>query len=161
METLDPSHDAPRRSATRSQRMGSLPVHVPRSVLTRATRVAEALNLAETSSRYAFSSPPQGGKSRGIVKRMSRPTSKLWAGVVLLGLATITADGFLPHTDDGCAIEVHCLACTASIGQAAVAAPRVALPAPGWVVEWIHTEAPQAVPAADSPANTSRGPPLG
>jgi hypothetical protein len=87
--------------------------------------------------------------------------SKLWAGVVLLGLATITADGFLPHTDDGCAVEVHCLACCASIGQAAVAAPAVALPAPGGVVGWIQTDAPRATPPADRTTNTSRGPPLG
>ena len=47
-------------------------------------------------------------KQRGWQNRFV--TSVLVALVCLVGLAE-----FLPHTDDGCAVEQHCLACRAHI----------------------------------------------
>lgn len=93
---------------------------------------------------------------RGRVQR-----GKLWAGVALVGLATITADGFLPHTDDGCEVEVHCLACRLSVGQAATTAAVVIVTAPATRVERVSINIPRAPLPPDVHAANTRGPPLG
>ena len=86
---------------------------------------------------------------------------KRWAGLALLGLATITADGFVSHTDDGCTVEVHCLACRLSVGQAATTAAIVIVTAPANRVERILIKIPRASCPPDLDAADSRGPPLG
>jgi hypothetical protein len=73
----------------------------------------------------------------------------------------LLAEGFLPHTDDGCEVEVHCLACRLLLTTAAprlvaapVVVPLVAVsfrPAPDGLR---LPTAPSARPAA------SRAPPL-
>ena len=90
--------------------------------------------------------------------RWVRP--KFWAGVALIGLATVTADGFLPHTDDGCAFETHCLVCCVNLGHVAIAAPAVPLPGPALIVEWVHAAAAPVPAGVTRPTDTSRGPPL-
>ncbi len=47
--------------------------------------------------------------------------TKLWRrrigmGVLVALIGLLGVADFLPHTDDGCAVEVHCLACRAHMG---------------------------------------------
>jgi hypothetical protein len=83
--------------------------------------------------------------------------------VVLVALAAtgvLSFEGYLPHTDDGCAVETHCALCASHIGTAAVShtpAPvHVGLDVVGFVApEGVGTTLEPAVPAS-----ASRGPPL-
>ena len=81
------------------------------------------------------------------------------AAVALLGLATALTEAWFFHTDDGCAVEIHCIACrwtSASTGVAtALHAPSVTLPLAGPIT-------PQpAVPHVGSTPDVrwARGPP--
>jgi hypothetical protein len=95
------------------------------------------------------------------MRTMSRRHPWLWT-IALLLLASLGAgvgqDSFA-HTDDGCAVEVHCLACRTAANR--VDAPA-ALPAlqPGLApVAAVVAEAP-ALLVETAPADTdSRGPP--
>jgi hypothetical protein len=55
--------------------------------------------------------------------------------LAVLGIALVEAT--LVHTDDGCAVEIHCLACRFALSATVVTPPRVgvepALAASGWV----------------------------
>ena len=42
------------------------------------------------------------------------------AVILVLALFAGAMEGFLPHTDDGCATEIHCLACRALHGGTAL-----------------------------------------
>jgi hypothetical protein len=85
----------------------------------------------------------------------------LWtARVALLGLAAITVVmEYLPHTDDDCAIEVHCLACRWTVGHTATAAPALVLQARCEFVERAPVLVPRATQKGDVLATASRGPP--
>ena len=82
----------------------------------------------------------------------------LWA-LVCLGLALVQ-DAFL-HTDDGCVIETHCVACLWHHGALVVSTvvPRVA---PATVPVFGPAEPPASEPPTDGAPRTapSRGPPL-
>jgi hypothetical protein len=91
--------------------------------------------------------------------RFRRRFATVW--IALLGFtATTLALEYLSHTDDGCSVEVHCLACRTSIERTAAAAAPVVLPAPGDFVEVLPTKALHAGPKADPRTTASRGPPL-
>jgi hypothetical protein len=85
------------------------------------------------------------------------------ATLVLLALLALAAgglNGFLPHTDDGCPTEIHCLVCRSAHGRVAAvsapAAPALALTSLGAVAE------PPLAACLDSlpDAHDARGPPL-
>jgi hypothetical protein len=87
--------------------------------------------------------------------------SVLSTWLALLSVVSITAAAnFLPHTDDGCGIEVHCLACSTAVGKAATAAAVVTVPAPGSAVENLSANVPRAPLVPDVEAADPRGPPL-
>jgi hypothetical protein len=76
----------------------------------------------------------------------------------VFGLA-LAQDGFF-HTDDGCAVELHCLSCRWHQGATAVSAPvmaPLAAPAPGAVVD--RADGPSGLEGA-RPESPSRAPPL-
>jgi hypothetical protein len=80
--------------------------------------------------------------------------------VVLAAAGVLSFEDYLPHTDDGCAVETHCAVCASHLGTTAVAhtAPPVHVD-----LEVVGFVAPEAVgttlePAV--PASASRGPPL-
>jgi hypothetical protein len=82
-----------------------------------------------------------------------------WATLVLLGLFAALVVSGLDHTDDGCAVERHCLACAFALHSApgveaaAVLVPRIAPAEP-------VAAPPVAPPSAGSLATfASRGPP--
>ena len=82
------------------------------------------------------------------------------AGFVLAAVFGGVLEGFLPHTDDGCPTEIHCLVCrNASDRTAATVTPAPPRPV---------VRAVPAAPAGAAPrlaqfhprAHVSRGPPL-
>jgi hypothetical protein len=85
-----------------------------------------------------------------------------WPAIALLVLAALVgalgAD-FLPHTDDGCATEVHCVACRSALGRQGVtfttAVTLTHLHAVGTVVEC----APSRIELVARDVAASRGPP--
>ncbi len=77
--------------------------------------------------------------------------------VASLGLAWV--EEALVHTDDGCEVEVHCLACRLALGGVIVAPARPAL---GPSLASAGEVAPAPLPPSSSPAPRpalSRGPP--
>ena len=115
-------------------------------------------NTERPPSSAAASSAYIAGMHIGLKRR-----PRLAFGV-LAGLALCTGlfvESFLPHTDDGCVVETHCLACQLTIGgiatpvatlSAIVRLDQVSLPV------WIASE--QLRSAATLPALPSRAPPL-
>lgn len=94
---------------------------------------------------------------------MTPSIRKRWtfaASLVLLGAFALAFAGDLVHTDDGCQVEIHCLACQrvlVSVGVAGLAAP--------WCpsierLGRITTIDPLPTREADSPTTASRAPPL-
>ncbi len=79
--------------------------------------------------------------------------------LALLGFATNLADQSFFHTDDGCVVELHCLACrSASVvaGPVVAAAPAVVAPATFEAVTFAQPAAPRTPARAAVP---NRGPP--
>jgi hypothetical protein len=94
---------------------------------------------------------------------MVRSVRDRWAfAASLLLIAALTAGfaGDLAHTDDGCQVEIHCLAC-----QRVLVSVGIAVVAPRWCpsMEPVgRVAARDQVPNHDpeTPAAGSRGPPL-
>jgi hypothetical protein len=90
-----------------------------------------------------------------------RTQLKSAALVALLAFSGAFAEAASIHTDDGCPVELHCLACRLTLGTLAVAAP----PAIPLAVDLIDLGAPPLAPAQpvleSAPrAVAPRGPPL-
>lgn len=82
------------------------------------------------------------------------------AALVLLGAFVAgDADAFF-HTDDGCPVEIHCLACQRALGSTGLTLPVLAVRPVLGCAEPI--DSPEAVVAdtAESPSSPSRAPPL-
>jgi hypothetical protein len=91
--------------------------------------------------------------------RLGRWISTAWLALASLCSTTVAVE-YLTHTDDGCVVEVHCLACRTAVSRAATKTATVAVPEPRDIVEII---APATAPSAltvSAPATDSRGPPL-
>ena len=95
---------------------------------------------------------------------MGRSTRRrTWAWIALAVLVCVSAalvEESYVHTDDGCSVEIHCVACRLAAGNTAVVSPAIVLPVA------VRATAPVAA-AADSllseaaPRETpSRAPPL-
>jgi hypothetical protein len=109
---------------------------------------------------WAFSLAPRSSEGYAS-EQMPVVRSVLSAWLALVSVVSITtAANFLPHTDDGCGIEVHCLACSTAVGQAATAATVVIVSAPGSSVESLSVNIPHAPLPPDVEAADPRGPPL-
>lgn len=90
-------------------------------------------------------------------RRTTATTLVALALVTVVGMGLI--EGYLPHTDDGCKVEIHCLACRWAMASTVVSAP---LAAPSLALELAGTieGQTQGIPlerSADRPS--SRGPP--
>ncbi len=94
---------------------------------------------------------------------MIRSVRTRWAVVASVLLVAALAAGLAQdfvHTDDGCQVEVHCLACQrvlASVGMATIAPPwHPSIEPVGRVT------ARNSIPTrhADAPSSASRAPPL-
>ena len=93
--------------------------------------------------------------------RSSRRRALAW--VALLALVCVggalVEESFV-HTDDGCAVEIHCIACRLAVGNTAVVGPVIVLPVA------VRATTPVAAPAdsnlheAAPRQSPSRAPPL-
>ncbi|HEX9189230.1 MAG TPA: hypothetical protein VGB87_19280 [Vicinamibacteria bacterium] len=82
------------------------------------------------------------------------------AALLLAGVAVVTVEGSLVHTDDGCVLETHCNACLLRLATAGVVPVAFVLPRAIPVVDRV---APVPVPSHEdaTPRDLpSRGPPL-
>jgi hypothetical protein len=93
--------------------------------------------------------------------RASRRRAFTWIALAVLVCvsAALVEESFV-HTDDGCSVEIHCLACRLAVGTAAVTSAAVAIHVD---VEATALLAPETVstPRQAVPRETpSRAPPL-
>lgn len=77
--------------------------------------------------------------------------------VASLGLAL--AEQSLPHTDDGCAVEIHCVACRLLLGSIVVAPTQLSLEPRLTLVGDVATPGVFAPSVPARRAALSRGPP--
>lgn len=87
--------------------------------------------------------------------------NRLVTGVLVALVSLVGLADFLPHTDDGCAVEVHCVACRAHLGKVAgVALSSVVLARANEFIalETIRGEAAKEAPTRLFPPG--RAPPL-
>jgi hypothetical protein len=90
-----------------------------------------------------------------------RTLSVVMSFALLLAVAGALVEESFVHTDDGCAVEIHCLACRLAVGTTAVAG--VVLGVLVRTLEEAGLVAPVAQGLTQSPAadhGFSRGPPL-
>jgi hypothetical protein len=92
-----------------------------------------------------------------IVSRHKRLAAVAFVALVVFGAAF--AEAAFVHTDDGCTLEIHCLACRWTVGTTAVVAPVFVFVATVGATAPLPVETPTLVPATDDQAPTSRGPP--
>lgn len=95
-----------------------------------------------------------------MTSRIRRP-QKVTTFLALLVFLGAFAEASYVHTDDGCPVELHCLACRLTLGTLAVAPP----PAVSLAVSLVERAAPALAPARpvlESARATvaPRGPPL-
>jgi hypothetical protein len=94
------------------------------------------------------------------MKHPSRPTAARIVAFTLVAAASLALlAGFFPHTDDGCQVEIHCLACRFALASACTTPPQVAAhvilelaEAPAGATSAVRLELPIRGPS-------SRGPP--
>lgn len=80
--------------------------------------------------------------------------------LLLAGLGATLAEESFVHTDDGCPVETHCLACRLAVGTAAVMAPVLAGLLPGLETAGPVASRADALPRpAEIRQSPSRGPP--
>ncbi len=81
------------------------------------------------------------------------------AAVALFALAAALAEAWFFHTDDGCAVEIHCIGCRWTSASTSVAAalhaPSVTLPLAGLIAP--RPAVPHVGPTPD--VRWARGPP--
>jgi hypothetical protein len=94
------------------------------------------------------------------MRRRYSPLVALVALLALVGLGGALFEESFVHTDDGCAVEVHCLGCRLAVGGAAVFA---ALPVVVPVARFVAFQPPATAPVVSVVAARllrSRAPPL-
>ena len=81
------------------------------------------------------------------------------AFVSALAVGMLVCADFIPHTDDGCTVEIHCLACRLSVATTTAHTPAISLPVVLIVAEAIPSlRPPQHLESHCSP-KPPRGPP--
>jgi hypothetical protein len=96
-----------------------------------------------------------------VRRRLLRRWSVALAAVVLAAMCAGLAEGSFAHTDDGCPVEKHCLACRLATGTVAVLATAVPVPQrTAERTERIWTVDVQVRGASTAAITPSRAPPL-
>jgi hypothetical protein len=78
----------------------------------------------------------------------------------LTAIGALSLESYLPHTDDGCAVETHCIVCAAHLGTAAVPDVHVPVAACLHIVGYVAPDLVATVLNPTVPSSASRGPPL-
>lgn len=73
--------------------------------------------------------------------------------------AALVEESFI-HTDDGCSVEIHCIACRLAAGNTAVVSPAIVLPADVQTTAPVVAEADSSLREAAPHESPSRAPPL-
>lgn len=85
------------------------------------------------------------------------------AGVALAALVCVLGavleESFV-HTDDGCSVEIHCIACRLAVGSTAVVGPAIVLPVAVPTTAPVVAEADSTLREAAPRQSPSRAPPL-
>jgi len=93
--------------------------------------------------------------------RLARPTFVTLAALVLAAMCMGIAEESFAHTDDGCPVETHCIACRLATGTVAVlAAASPAILRMADCPERIWTETRQSRSESPVAITPSRAPPL-
>lgn len=91
--------------------------------------------------------------------RRRTPWLWMWALVLLASMGALAAQDAFAHTDDGCDIEIHCLACRGALHRS-VAPGVLPAPLPGLLsLGSAPLPTPVAVVEARADATGTRGPP--
>jgi hypothetical protein len=95
-----------------------------------------------------------------MTSRIRRP-QKVTTFLALLVFLGAFAEASYVHTDDGCPVELHCLACRLTLGTLAVAPPPVISPAAILIDLGAPALAPPQPLVESAPKTVApRGPPL-
>jgi hypothetical protein len=95
------------------------------------------------------------------MSRSSRRRTWAWIALaVLVCVSAALAEESFVHTDDGCSVEIHCLACRLAAGSTAVVSPAIVLPAAVQTTTPVAAEADSSLREAAPREAPSRAPPL-
>jgi len=88
---------------------------------------------------------------------------RTWAWIALAVLVCVSAalvEESYVHTDDGCSVEIHCVACRLAAGSTAVVSPAIVLPVAVQATAPVAAEADSRLSEAAPRETPSRAPPL-
>ena len=91
--------------------------------------------------------------------RRHRTLSWVALAALLCVGAALVEESFV-HTDDGCSVEIHCLACRLAAGSTAVVSPAIVLPVAAQTTMLVASETESSVRDAAPREAPSRAPPL-
>lgn len=94
-----------------------------------------------------------------MLRARSRSLCALAVLALVASLGLALAEQALPHTDDGCALEIHCVACRLLLGSVVVAPTQLSLEPRLTLVGDVATPELFAPPIRARRASPSRGPP--
>jgi hypothetical protein len=93
--------------------------------------------------------------------RSSRRRTWAWIALaVLVCVSAALAEESFVHTDDGCSVEIHCIACRLVVGGTAVVSPAIVLPVDVQTTAPVAAEADSSLCEAAPHEAPSRAPPL-
>jgi len=88
---------------------------------------------------------------------------RTWAWIALAVLVCVSAalvEESYVHTDDGCSVEIHCVACRLAAGSTAVVSPAIVLPVAVLATAPVAAAADSSLSEAAPRETPSRAPPL-
>jgi hypothetical protein len=93
--------------------------------------------------------------------RSSRRNTLAWVALVaLVCVAGALLEESFVHTDDGCDVEIHCIACRLVAGSTAVVSPAIVLPVAVQAAAPVAAQADCNLHEAAPRQSPSRAPPL-
>ncbi len=95
------------------------------------------------------------------MRRSNRRRALAWVALAVLVCvsAALLEESFV-HTDDGCSVEIHCIACRLVAGSTAVVSPAIVLAVAVQTTTLVTAEADSSLCEAAPHESPSRAPPL-
>ena len=94
-----------------------------------------------------------------MTPRTRRPSLVVVALTLLVGLGALLVGESYVHTDDGCAVETHCITCQRAVGSVAVVSLPLVLPQVLELLGNVTSRPVAVVLEAPHHSQASRGPP--